>query len=164
MGKAKRKKTGANAHRGNLGGRGNVNAQSRKPAWRWPLAVTGIGVVILVGMLFAGGDESPDDGAHLDVRVPELSPSAQAGEVAFDENCARCHGRNAAGTNSGPPLVHRLYEPSHHGNAAFWRATQQGVQAHHWKYGNMPRIGLSESEMGTIVGYVRELQQANGIR
>ena len=37
-----------------------------------------------------------------------------AAEQLFNANCARCHGRLAAGTDVGPPLVHIYYEPNHH--------------------------------------------------
>jgi hypothetical protein len=33
---------------------------------------------------------------------------------AFDRRCAECHGRDAAGTAVGPPLVHSIYRPAHH--------------------------------------------------
>ena len=46
----------------------------------------------------------------------------------------------ARGTQQGPPLVHKIYEPSHHADFAFQRAAAQGVRAHHWKFGNMPKI------------------------
>ena len=45
----------------------------------------------------------------------------QAGEAKFTANCSRCHGAGGVGTNQGPPLVHKIYEPNHHGDAAFQR-------------------------------------------
>lgn len=101
------------------------------------------------------------------VNVPEqFSPKATAGMRYFNENCAACHGKNAAGgTGNAPPLVHIIYEPSHHGDIAFYRAVEKGVRAHHWKFGNMPPIeGVSETQVGYIIAYVRELQRANGIK
>ena len=101
-----------------------------------------------------------------DIILPEtLSQTAQIGKTAFEGVCAVCHGINAAGQNGvAPPLVHKIYEPSHHGDAAFWGATQNGVRSHHWNFGDMPPIeGLTRSDVGYIVAYVRELQQANGI-
>ena len=64
----------------------------------------------------------------------------QAGETTFNANCAACHGKQAAGTDHGPPLVHKIYEPHHHGDQAFQRAAANGVRAHHWEFGNMPKI------------------------
>ncbi|MGR3582900.1 MAG: c-type cytochrome, partial [Pseudooceanicola nanhaiensis] len=43
-------------------------------------------------------------------------------------------------------------------------AVQNGVRAHHWKFGDMPpQTGLTPSDVANIVAYVRELQRANGI-
>lgn len=98
------------------------------------------------------------------VTVPALSASALSGKALFDANCASCHGANAAGGEGGPPLVHRIYEPSHHADGAFYLAAQRGVRAHHWRFGDMPpQPQVSQQEMSRIIAYVRELQRANGI-
>jgi mono/diheme cytochrome c family protein len=104
-------------------------------------------------------------GNHIvSVSVPDLSTMALLGEKLFNSNCAACHGQNAAGSDQGPPLVHRIYEPNHHGDASFYLAVQRGVQAHHWRFGNMQAVeGVSERDVEKIVLYVRELQRANGI-
>ena len=71
----------------------------------------------------------------------------------------------AAGSDKGPPLVHKIYEPSHHGEESFYLAVRQGVRSHHWPFGDMPPVdGLSDDEVGRIIAYVRELQRAAGIR
>ena len=63
----------------------------------------------------------------------------------------------------GPPLVHQLYVPGHHGDMAFVLAVQNGVAAHHWPFGNMPvQQGLTEADIRNITAYVRALQRANG--
>lgn len=98
------------------------------------------------------------------VSVPVLSADARTGEAAFAENCAECHGVNAAGTQSGPPLVHKIYEPSHHGDGAFVSAARNGVRAHHWNFGDMPPVdGIDDDKIASIVKYIRELQRHNGI-
>lgn len=101
------------------------------------------------------------------VVVPaELSAQAQQGEVYYTAACASCHGANAAGQEGvAPPLVHRIYEPSHHGDMAFVLAARNGVRAHHWPFGDMPPVEqpLTDGELAAIVAYVRELQRANGI-
>ncbi len=96
---------------------------------------------------------------------PTLSQTAQIGQKAFNAACAECHGTNAAGRmGNGPPLIHKVYEPSHHSDMAFHLAVQNGVRAHHWKFGNMPaQEGLTRGDLDAIVAYVREVQQANGI-
>ena len=104
--------------------------------------------------------------AMVTVSLPEnLSAQAQLGKRAFEAKCAVCPGQNAAGQNgTAPPLVHRIYEPGHHADYAFQMAAKNGVQAHHWTFGNMPPIqGLTPSDVSNIVAYVRALQQANGI-
>jgi mono/diheme cytochrome c family protein len=98
------------------------------------------------------------------VVVPELSGAAARGQAAFAGNCASCHGTDAGGTNSGPPLIHRIYHPGHHGDMAFVFATRQGSRAHHWKFGDMPPVpGVSDDEILDIITFVREVQKANGI-
>lgn len=110
---------------------------------------------------------APEQGAPLvAVTLPEtLSTDAQIGKRAFDSVCAACHGENAAGkAGFGPPLVHKIYEPSHHGDMAFLIAVERGVQAHHWRFGNMPaQQGVTQGDVKAMVTYVRELQRANGI-
>jgi len=100
------------------------------------------------------------------VRLPqELSADAALGKRAFDAKCASCHGENAAGQNGvAPPLVHKIYEPSHHSDEAFQMAAKNGVRAHHWRFGNMPPVpGLTRGDVQYIARYVRELQRENGI-
>ncbi|MDV4166485.1 c-type cytochrome [Rhodovulum sp. FJ3] len=110
---------------------------------------------------------APADGEPLvSITVPEtLSANATMGQRAFDATCAACHGPDATGLMGyGPPLVHKIYEPSHHGDMAFVMAVQNGVRAHHWTFGDMPaQSGLTRADVGAIIAYIRELQRANGI-
>lgn len=95
----------------------------------------------------------------------DLSANAQIGKRAFEAKCAECHGTNAAGQNGvAPPLVHKIYEPSHHSDMAFVLAARNGVRSHHWNFGNMPPVkGLTDADVKMITQFVRELQEANGI-
>ena len=89
----------------------------------------------------------------------------QTGEATFNANCSACHGKQAAGTDHGPPLVHKVYEPNHHGDEAFQRAAANGVKAHHWEFGNMPKIdAVKPDDVDQIVKYVRWLQRQAGIQ
>lgn len=99
------------------------------------------------------------------VKAPQLTAAEQAGEVAYGQYCVACHGKNGAGQDGvAPPLVHRIYEPNHHGDAAFKSAAFNGVRAHHWPFGDMPPVkGITEQDVTKIVTYVRALQRANGI-
>jgi mono/diheme cytochrome c family protein len=88
----------------------------------------------------------------------------QAGETKFNANCSACHGQRGVGTPQGPPLVHKIYEPNHHGDAAFQRAAASGVNAHHWQFGNMPKIdSVTPADVDQIIQYVRWLQRQAGI-
>jgi cytochrome c len=99
------------------------------------------------------------------IAVTSLSAQATKGKSIYEANCSSCHGQNGSGTDKGPPFIHKIYEPSHHGDASFQRAAKYGVRAHHWPFGNMPRVeGITEIEVERVIAYVRELQRANGIR
>ena len=98
------------------------------------------------------------------IALPEFSAAAQTGQTYYLAKCAECHGQNGVGSDKGPPLIHRIYEPSHHGDEAFQRAAKLGVQSHHWGFGDMlPVQGITRAEVQNIVAYIRELQRANGI-
>ncbi|MCV2869745.1 cytochrome c [Defluviimonas sp. WL0002] len=103
--------------------------------------------------------------AMVEVTVPDLTEPEAMGATAFAAKCAECHGENAAGKDGvGPPLVHKIYEPGHHGDASIYNAVRNGVRAHHWSFGAMqPVEGLTDAEIGTIIAYIRKLQAANGI-
>ncbi len=105
---------------------------------------------------------SPTTLASTDNSLPE---EFKEGETQFNNYCSRCHGDRGTGTNNGPPLVHKIYEPSHHADMAFQRAAAQGVKAHHWKFGNMPKIeGVTPKDVTQIIGYIRWLQRQAGIQ
>jgi mono/diheme cytochrome c family protein len=154
MGKRKRKQ------RRREKGKRPPKRHTKRPAM---FAVAVLAALVVVGVMFrwlaTGGRGSAE------VVVPaSLSSQARAGQHAFDANCARCHGKNGAGTDQGPPLVHEIYNPGHHPDAAFFLAAQRGVFRHHWNFGDMPpQPQVTREQMADIVRYVRELQQANGI-
>ena len=103
-------------------------------------------------------------GAAVDISSQTVPEELKIGEEKFNSSCSRCHGLHGKGTNNGPPLVHIIYEPNHHGDFAFQRAALQGVRAHHWKFGNMPPIaGVTQEDVNEIIQYVRWLQRQAGI-
>lgn len=135
-----------------------------------------VAAVVIAGGAVAFGLRGPEtqanapravlpDGALVAVSVPTLSTPAAMGQTVFNAKCASCHGVNAAGREgAGPPLVHKYYEPNHHGDGAFLVAARRGVQAHHWRFGNMPPVqGVTDAEIAAVIAYVRALQKANGI-
>ena len=94
----------------------------------------------------------------------EGSGLAQQGQAVFEANCAVCHGQRAVGTQQGPPLVHEVYEPSHHADESFRNAVSQGVQPHHWEFGPMLPVASVEGEdLDAVIAYVRSLQRDAGI-
>ena len=100
----------------------------------------------------------------VDVVLPDLSPLAREGQVLFGTDCSGCHGENGSGSEKGPPLIHPIYEPSHHADMAFVMAIRNGTRAHHWPFGDMPPVeGLNPSQIQAIITFVREVQVANGI-
>ncbi len=124
------------------------------------IAMTLLGVVMIGWWIISATDAT----IVVDVKVPELSAQGQAGKDAFDTNCATCHGINAGGSQMGPPLVHDIYKPGHHIDAALQLAAKRGVRRHHWNFGNMPsQPEVTDQDMMAIIRYVREIQEANGI-
>ena len=97
------------------------------------------------------------------------APADATGDVAagaslYAANCAACHGEDLSGTDQGPPFLDDVYEPSHHGDAAFQLAVARGVQPHHWDFGPMPAIpSLTEQQVADITAFVRQEQRAAGI-
>ena len=126
----------------------------------------GLAVIVLaaLGWMIFGSGSRPPTSAIAGVKVPVLSGTAEAGAGLFKIYCVECHGENAAGSDKGPPLLHKYYEPNHHTDQAFMVATLQGARQHHWQFGNMkPVEGIAENEVIKIITYVRAMQRANGI-
>jgi hypothetical protein len=91
-------------------------------------------------------------------------PEVAQGKALFEQNCSVCHGPAGDGTTQGPPLVHIIYEPNHHADAAFILAARNGVRAHHWQFGDMaPLPDVTDAMVMEIVGYIRWLQRQVGI-
>ncbi len=118
-------------------------------------------VVLVAVTLAACSDGSADDaGTGIPAQDPEL---VAAGEPLYQQHCASCHGSDLRGTDQGPSHLSVVYEPNHHGDAAFYLAVRNGVPQHHWPFGDMAAIeGLSDPEIERIVAYVREQQRING--
>ncbi|MBE7635460.1 c-type cytochrome [Sneathiella sp. P13V-1] len=118
------------------------------------------GVYFFIEIIIKGGEPAE----MIAVNVPALSNMASGGHEAFKENCAACHGASAGGTKQGPPLIHDIYNPGHHGDGSFYRAVKQGVRAHHWPFGNMPpQTQVTDQQIAEIIAFIRETQVANGI-
>lgn len=120
-----------------------------------------IGVFCVALAVLAACDAAPPQQTISGTATPA---EFQTGEAKFNASCSACHGARAAGTDHGPPLVHKIYEPKHHGDAAFQLAAANGVRAHHWEFGNMPKVeGVTTEDVDQIVKYVRWLQKQAGV-
>lgn len=126
------------------------------------LTALGLGTAALLTSAFRSQGPST---AIKAVVVPDLSARERVGQEHFIRHCQTCHGENGSGSRAGPPLVHKIYEPSHHSDGSFVRAVRQGVTAHHWHFGHMPSLpAVTDAEIAGIIAYVRALQRANGIK
>lgn len=126
-----------------------------------------VGSILLAAALVLGGQVVIRERSkkQVSVIVPELSAEAKNGKIAFETHCVPCHGINASGTDRGPSLIDRIYQPAHHGDFSFVRAVTLGVPQHHWLFGSMPaQPQVSREEIDRTIVYIRELQKANGIQ
>lgn len=107
----------------------------------------------------------PEVSALVEIQMPQIEGNAVIGQRIFEGACATCHGTNAVGIEgAGPPLIHVIYEPSHHADESFQRAVAMGVRSHHWRFGDMPPVGgLTRGDVAMVIAYLREIQRANGI-
>jgi mono/diheme cytochrome c family protein len=106
----------------------------------------------------------PPTAAAADTPDPKVPPALAKGKALFNTNCSVCHGIGARGTKQGPSFLDKIYEPNHHADTAFYRAAEMGVRAHHWTFGDMPKIpGVTRDDLTQIIAYIRWLQQKAGI-
>ena len=104
--------------------------------------------------------------AQPDYSLPpeDFAADPELGDTLFQSHCIQCHGADARGTDQGPPLIHRIYEPSHHPDITFHRAVALGAQQHHWDFGDMPPVsGVSGEDTAHIIAWIRREQRAAGI-
>ncbi len=130
------------------------------------LAVCGIAamMLLLLALGCGGGDTPATPATDAPASGVDQSEMARAGETLFNRNCSTCHGLGAVGTNQGPPLLDRVYHPGHHPDASFRNAVRNGVQSHHWNFGDMlPVPGLSSEEVEEVICYVRQTQREIGL-
>ncbi len=116
-------------------------------------------------ILFAGCTTTDESAAPQPTVEIDRGPTVYHGDESFQNRCAVCHGQQADGTATGPPLVNRLYEIGHHPNFSFHNAVNKGVIAHHWNFGDMPPIpNVPPEEIDAIICHVRDLQRTEGIQ
>jgi cytochrome c len=121
--------------------------------------------MILTGVWFLVGCNSDSKQTLLAVTAVKTPEEFAKGEASFNRYCAACHGKAAAGTDHGPTFIERIYQPNHHGDQSFLLAPRMGVRAHHWTFGDMPKIeGVPDDDLKQIIGYIRWLQRQAGIQ
>ena len=127
-------------------------------------------VVTILGLLSGFSVATMAQAQTAGVPAPSagLMPNPAKGKGLYTQNCASCHGVDLkgrdTGANRGPSFLHRVYEPSHHGDAAFQNAVANGARAHHWKFGDMPPVaGVTPDDVAHITAYVRMEQRKVGI-
>lgn len=112
----------------------------------------------------AAGEESATPRREFRIPPEGFEAVPARGADLFAAHCAVCHGAGALGSDQGPPLIHRIYEPSHHSDLAFYRAVALGVHQHHWDFGDMPpAAGVSGEDTAHIIAWIRREQRAAGI-
>ncbi|HEX9758250.1 MAG TPA: cytochrome c [Nitrospiria bacterium] len=129
----------------------------------WILGFALIHILFLFGCTETNSEETRTHEEQI-TSTSNLPPQFIKGEELFHARCAACHGEKAKGTDKGPSFISKIYEPNHHGDASFHLAVRNGVRAHHWKFGDMPKLpGVPQEEVTHIIGYVRWLQKQAGI-
>lgn len=81
--------------------------------------------------------------------APALAQTTDAGRAEFDNTCARCHGGDARGGESGPNIVGRIARLTDENLAAYVRG---GAPAK-----GMPGFSLPDQQMLPLIGYLRSL-------
>lgn len=124
-------------------------------------------LIVLVATYYVVAPTSHNsiESSIVETNMPELEKTFDKGAQLYGDNCSQCHGKALGGVvGNGPPFIHPYYNSGHHGDAAFYRAVSQGVQAHHWRFGNMPKIeSLTRDDAQHIVAYIRAVQKYNGV-
>lgn len=124
------------------------------------LAAATASAATVAALVFLPGAPEPDELAAVE---PVHGLAAREARAAYGTLFADCHGERAEGRGCGPPLVHRVYEPAHHADAAFRLSILRGAPRHQGPFGPMPpqpTVGPAQTE--PIIRYVRELQRAGG--
>ena len=81
----------------------------------------------------------------------------------YQARCASCHGADLRGTDDGPSQLSIVYEPGHHGDAAYRSAIRNGAVQHHWNFGNMPVIAdITDEQIELVIAYIRSEQERLG--
>ena len=78
------------------------------------------------------------------------------GRLLFENRCARCHGSDGNGGDTGPAILGRLRR---HNDQQLATLIHEGVPG-----GGMPPIQVSDAEMGPLIRFLRSLQARGRVR
>ncbi len=123
--------------------------------------------VMFANLLVTACDKPSPEEVRKQTFLPPVGfkKDAVKGDKLFHEKCSECHGNGAMGSDKGPSLIHKIYEPSHHADLSFYRAVKDGVQRHHWQFGDMPPINdITPEDVAHIIAYIRKQQRRAGIK
>ena len=122
------------------------------------IGVGALVLIMLVAVVGFGQSESDPSAAESSSKL-----DGAAGEPLYQQHCAACHGSDLRGTAAGPSHLSIVYEPNHHGDAAFALAVRNGVRQHHWNFGDMAAVpGLTDDQIAAITAYIRDQQRIRG--
>jgi mono/diheme cytochrome c family protein len=126
-------------------------------------------VIGIVFLRFTGSEPSsslPRDPmtGKTEFNIPVQDPVLVAeGEALYQASCAACHGTDLRGTAIGPSHLSVIYNPEHHADAGIALVAMNGVQAHHWRFGDMPPVpGITQDDMVRVIAFIRENQRVQG--
>ncbi len=144
---------------------GTVRSGDARRSGRGAPAILVAGLLVLAGCGVDGPslEVDPEIVAAREA-ITVIPPEYREGDAAYQRDCARCHGEDGLGSESGPPLLHPIYKPTQHPDAQFLLAVRSGVEQHHWDFGDKePLPGVSPPDIGRITSYIRWLQREVGI-
>jgi len=136
-----------------------------RTSWNWSFVFLAFLIPSVFFLAGCESQESADQAGYAASPQAAFTPDPDRGARLFAANCASCHGQGGRGTEQGPPLMHRIYEPGHHDDLSFYRAVAIGSHQHHWNFGDMPPVaGISPEDTSHIIAYVRQEQRRVGIK
>lgn len=110
----------------------------------------------LAGVLWLGRCLSPyvaQGQAAATPPTPEMIAHIEAGNTAFQQKCAFCHGRDAGGGESGPDLTRsKLVLEDVNGDKI-------SVVVHNGRPGKMPPFDVADPEMTDLVAFIHAQQK-----
>ena len=127
------------------------------------LVLAGIAAPAGVYIALDGGADAPmSSSAHM--VIPNLSSQAFSGREHFAANCGSCHGAYGEGSDNGPVLIHMIYGETLFRDEEIVASVREGAPARNWPFGDMPAVpGVTDEQLTLMIGFLREVQAANGI-